>query len=178
MGRFDYRGVEETASALVAISRELKGNPSPEKEGGYLTVVPSGFSEGVHVLEIGSFPEEKYDKYRSLSAEKASRVFANWLRAPFNERSRDDVVSSYQTRDPDLNMWGGAVVFDSRTNFEVVRYPNIVSFSGLSELADEALSYVIGRSLHYGEGPDLLQKIKDTSGNELIDEMIGRFSKL
>ncbi len=174
MMSISYLGALEKANYLIGISREIKENPSPNKRGGALFMALGGFSEQV-ILAVGDIPEDKREKYRMIASEKAHRVYAHWLRGKWLNRE-DHVVSSYQTRDPDNLMWGGAILFENVPNPLAPR-PSIISFSGLSEWADEALSFVIGHSFGLDVDKSLVSKVKDISKNPLLDDMLFRFEK-
>jgi hypothetical protein len=171
--KFNPEEVAKRAKYLIEISKELKENPSPEKSGGYLTLVIDGFDDFTSLRVGEKIPAEKLVKYEIFSQEKAHRVYAHWLRKfPFEKSLQ--IVSSYQSRNPKEEKWGGAVLF----NKEVKDYePDIVSFSGLSEFADEALSYIIGYCLGFQKNDGLLEKIKEVSKNPMVDEMFSRFNE-
>ena len=180
--QIDTKDVKEKGTALLRFYNELN---SDNKDGGYLTIADRGFINGSEYFTIGKIPSDKRSKYVSFSQEKAHRVLTHWLRSSFVDKNIDvakhgiifpedgeSVVSSYQTRNPDLGMWGGAVLFE-----QMYSNPNIVSFSGLPELADEALSYILGKDLGLVRDQGLLQKIKEISNNPFVDDMRERFKR-
>ena len=71
----------------------------------------------IMVLSIGSVSPEKGEKYLANCIEKTKRLAAH-----------PEQLSSWESRDPAKNQWGGAV----RGNY-------IYSLSGLPELGDEAV---------------------------------------
>ena len=155
--------IKET-KRLIDISKTIETNTAPQKSGGYLTLGYGGF-EKKKVLPIGDFPEEKAEKYFRLSQEKAHRVYSDWLRNP------NETISSYQTRNPEENKWGGAVLFNKDKG-------NIVSFSGLSEIADEALSLSLGFYLELMQDESYekeFEKIVKISNNNIFYEMFSKF---
>ncbi len=103
---------------LVTAAVKLDGNPSPEKQGGYLTVICGNNSVMELQSIIGQIVLEKKDKYREFSEEKPTRLMWN----PAH-------VSSHQSRDPENGQWGGAI--------RAGKY--FIGFSGLPELLDEAV---------------------------------------
>lgn len=108
------------------------------REGGWIHISdPKG--EVIAYERIGAVggPDKKV-KYRKLAAEKAMRL-----------REHPEHVTSWQSRDPDHDRWGGAI----RTNDGWV-----FSFSGLPELWDEAL--LTGIVCIYE--PENYQYLKDT----------------
>lgn len=106
----------------------LPNNPSPEKQGGYLAVFDHRGHLGF-VCRIGEVPDDKADKYFALAVEKGRRLI-----------SRYDHSSSFESRDPNADQWGGAVRMNNGWIF---------SFSGLPELADEALMLISGVSIRW-----------------------------
>jgi hypothetical protein len=156
---------KEAAEYLVDISRKLNGNPNPEKSGGWLTILynPRGIS-GKNVLSVGNFPTEKNFKYHNLSQEKAYRLLAHHFRD-------EEAFSSYQTRKPEENKWGGAVLED------VPSISRIISFSGLAEKIDEALSLSLIQYLNGYLNENLAKKVVEFSENEFYEPMIKDFKK-
>ena len=80
------------------------------------------------LLPIGGVLEEKAEKYCAFAMEKVARL----ARHP-------DHRTSYESRDPEENKWGGAV--------RIGDY--IFSMSGLPELADEAVMLTTASLYHY-----------------------------
>lgn len=120
----------------------------PERKGGYF----SAFESDESVLNgycvsgvcVGTSPAAKNLRYQTLSAEKAFRLAA-----------RPDDLSSWQSRDPNDDKWGGAVRGDT----------SIFSFSGLPELADEAISLYV--AIEFEElTPEKAMEIAKISSNE------------
>jgi hypothetical protein len=94
-----------------------------QKSSGYLTVFDAaGGGEIILISRIGICPPEKAKKYLTLSLEKSGRLFSQPLH-----------YASFQSRNPAEDKWGGAITAGSI----------IISFSGLSEMADEALSVYV-----------------------------------
>ncbi len=149
------------ASRLITISQKIPSNPDRTREGGVLTVGVDGFSQK-HVLDIGSYPADKGDKYTRLSQEKAHRAYAHWLRQP------EVAVSSWQTRNPQEMMFGGAVLFPP-----IKESPNIISFSGLAEITDEAISLVLGCYLGLAQR-GYADKVAGISENQVYEELFKR----
>lgn len=89
-----------------------------EHRGGFLCILTPGMPAPDLVTWIGECPWHRAERRFRLSQEKATRLAAH-----------PDHFSSWQSRNPDKDQWGGAI----RT-----RGP-IVSFSGLPEKADEAI---------------------------------------
>jgi hypothetical protein len=106
------------------------------------------------VCKFGDLPSDS----RSLEfcQEKATRVL------------KSGSSSSWLTRDPEKNQWGGAV----RVHEDVV-----LSFSGLPEDADEALVLVLAVYLDLIDLNDA-QKIADQSGNEKFIQLFQEVNRL
>jgi hypothetical protein len=83
------------------------------------------------VARIGEVSQAKHQKYHDFSAEKALRL------QTYSHSDGHQHVSSWQSRDPDQDRWGGAILAGM----------HILSFSGLPELADEALMLAVAVKL-------------------------------
>ena len=150
------------ADRLIAISQEIPSNPDRTRAGGVLTVGLEGFSQK-YVLNLGTYSPNKREKYTRLSQEKAHRVYANWLRQP------EVTVSSWQTRNPEEMMFGGAVLFPP-----IDESPNIISFSGLAEVTDEALCLVLAYHLGLSPVPNYANRVIEISKNPVYEELLKR----
>lgn len=112
-------GVVGEAVGLVIEHLDREAGKPQERRGGYFCYgleTPAGASLLVHA-QIGRVRFEKEDKYCAFSLEKMERLVG-----------RPGDCSSWQTRDPDHDMYGGAIRAKGA----------ILSFSGLPEEADEA----------------------------------------
>lgn len=109
-----------------------------ERHGGYLTIMDAKTGVVVVTMRVGIVMPEKEEKYISFSIEKARRLYTT-------HKLDASIVTSIQTRDPDTNKWGGAVWSEYW----------IVSFSGLPELADEALSTCVAAGLENHPMPEV-----------------------
>jgi len=157
------------ANKLVRYSQKISGNPAPEKKGGFLTFL-SGRANGsvielVAPLPIGTYDTRKIEKYVRIAQEKAFRLYAHWLRAP------DEALSSFQTRNPEEIMWGGAVLFNLSKLEGHLRTCKIISFSGLAEVTDEALSLDLGYRLGIEQDENVAKRIVEISQNPVYEEM-------
>lgn len=83
-------------------------------------------------------------------------MYSDWLRDPEN------TISSWQTRNRDDNRYGGAVLFNPNKNPD--RSGDIISFSGLTEEMDEALSLVLGGYAGI-KTPIIRDRVLEISGN-------------
>ena len=97
-----------------------------DSRGGYLCVadLTSGFPLLIQL--IGSARLDKMSKYFELCQEKALRLAQN-----------PKHMTSWESRDETQNMYGGAIR----------QAEKIISFSGLTEEADEALSLRVGNCI-------------------------------
>ncbi len=116
---------QKMLSHLVAFSetlqRELFKLELTEKLGGYLTIMHRGTGAILATILIGEIPVEKMEKYRTLSIEKATRVF------------NENLSSSAQSRNPEQEKYAGAIAGDKF----------IYAFSGDSEENDEVHSLML-----------------------------------
>ena len=149
----------DTANSFVDLSRNLLSNEKPEKAGGYLLIGLDDLSVK-EILKIGECDPKKISKYVTIVQEKAYRLYADWLRDSTS-------VSSWQTRDPDMNRWGGAVLFGANAGNSD---RNIISFSGLTEAADEAVSLALGKNLGFANS-DYLERVAEISNNAVSREL-------
>jgi len=120
-----------------------------EQDGGFLSIISSEDGRLLLRRPIGTYNKENEDKYKDFSLEKAQRLFRNLSK---------DHYSSWQSRNPEKEAWGGAILAKSL----------IISFSGLPELHDEAFSLVMAVKLdvlNYFEA----KNITVISGNEAFN---------
>jgi len=116
--------IVEWVNRYVELAQQIPGFPK-EKDSGYC-VVKCLEGRTLLVFQVGQVPFEKVGKYLCLADEKANRL---GIHAGLGHRS------SWQSRDG-LNKWGGAVLVGDL----------IFSFSGLPELADEAVMLLAARA--------------------------------
>lgn len=159
--------MKPVASRLIRISNDLPSNPSSGRTGGYLTLMTTDPVIAVQSVLVGEVADsEKLAKYSNLSREKALRLQADRLRD-------GESISSWQTREPGIKRYGGAVFFAGEHASHRPGY--IVSFSGLAELTDEALSLTLGRFFKLGSD-DIAQRVVEVSGNKVYAEMQRAFN--
>jgi hypothetical protein len=121
------------------------------KSSGYFTIGNLLGDAPLAVIKIGDVPEEKAAKYFSFSQEKYNR-----LRKMYSEHGH---MTSWQSRDESKDMWGGAIIVA-----DLDHNRHILSFSGLPELADEALMINVARyfnSSHIQLDSDEMAKISN-----------------
>jgi len=140
---------------IVSIEREiLRLNellpPGEKRGGGYLciTKMKGDIPEDAPflIIQVGAPTREKVLKYLEFSQEKALRLSAH-----------PDHISSWQSRDYESNRYGGAIRAEGY----------ILSFSGLTELADEAVLVNTAFRLGLISGGRCFE-IAKVSGNNLI----------
>lgn len=110
-------------NAWYAVGVAVAALKDRQRLGGYFCLLSRAAAPDPFVFyhePVGAVGPEKAEKYFNLSLEKAIRV---------GTRGHQ---SSWQSRDPDSGKWGGAIIAGSW----------ILSFSGLPELADEAVMLV------------------------------------
>ena len=130
----------------LALERLSKVSDFNGKEGGMFCLIKESTGElMVEPTLIGTINNGKQDKYAKLCVEKANRLRT--------ERAKNSHWLSWQSRDPENEMWGGAFCDGDC----------IWSFSGLNEHQDEAVviiaAHLDGRIMN-GE-PQALAEISD-----------------
>lgn len=110
---------EQCSIAMESVVQRFKDHEGwSGRAGGYFSVADAKNGLPLLTILIGEVPLNKAPKYREFAEEKNGRL-----------ASHPDHQSSYESRNPDRNEWGGAIrVMDK-----------LLSFSGLPELGDEAL---------------------------------------
>ena len=96
------------------------------RSGGYFCVSEPERGFPILVTPVGIIPVEKGEKYLSFCQEKAKRL-----------ASHQDHRSSWESRNPVADQWGGAVCVSSVETL-------IFSISGFPELGDEAIMLATG----------------------------------
>ena len=157
-----FGSMASVAYKLVRLSTKLGSNPNPERMGGYLFWAPYNLS-AMCSTRIGEVSDpSKGDKYLGFSREKIFRTYADFI------RDSDITVSSWQTRNERAHQYGGAVLFNrSGTVDEPV---DVISFSGLAEQVDEAVSLMIGHELGLTD-ESFIGRVLVLSGNEVFPEL-------
>jgi len=146
------------AQRTVTAFTELPNSDSKGKEGGFLTIRDKGTGHILITLLIGKVPHEKAAKYHGLSQEKGGRIHN---RIGLGENH----ISSWQSRNPDSGLWGGAI---ATKKF-------IVSFSGMPELGDEAIVLAIAMQMKWLNQQEA-EKIASTSQNPFFIQLCSRLA--
>lgn len=131
----DSERIIEVLKLVVKIFSEIPDFEN--KNCGYFTILDVKSNEIILHQEIGFCPEEKKDKYRSLSLEKAKRLYSKpHDTSSFQSRNPSAEVISLDLKEPfNWGHWGGAI--------RIPKADLILSFSGLPELGDEAVMLVV-----------------------------------
>lgn len=137
-----------------------------ERAGGYLSVaIPSLFPR-VFRMPFGEMRFDKSGRYSELCMEK-------WLRL---RRSEFSIWTSFETRNPnasivlstgeysDLGEWGGAT---RATSTGATYLGDFLSFSGLPELWDEAVVFVLAIALGWLDRGFVLERISEDRNSHL-----------
>lgn len=160
----DVEQLRITANKLVYLSTKLPSNEAPERKGGELTIALRDMGE-IRIVPVGTVMDmDKASMYKRFSQEKAHRLYSDWLRNP-------ETISSWQTRQEEIDRYGGAVLF-----YDSNSAPGIISFSGLKEHVDEAVSLSIGKAQGWIDD-NLIGKIIRVSKNLVFPEMWDAYEK-
>ncbi|MEI6040504.1 MAG: hypothetical protein WCP91_04105 [Candidatus Berkelbacteria bacterium] len=130
--------IDRVPNAVNTAFADVLKAPSAQKllescdTGGYFCLKVIGREELlIEPMLIGEVSDDNKDEYIELCQEKVHRLEAEFLADPQHVRS------SYQSRDPENNKWGGAI-----TGFDNDGTGYLFGFSGLPELCDEAIMVV------------------------------------
>ena len=141
---------------MIELIQKIPGFPN-EKNSGYCTIISVADGRVLLSFQVGHCPREKFEKYYSFSHEKAQRL---------RKFVFDGHVSSWQSRDESAGQWGGAISAGSV----------IFSFSGLPELADEAIMLMAAVTCNF-MSPETAIEIARISGNKFftdLDQLLGQ----
>jgi len=145
-------------SKLVDLSTRLVSNEAPERKGGVFTYLPREGSE-MQSYRVGVIADEDLVKFFRFSREKVHRALADWMRNP-------DTVSSWETRDEEMQRYGGGILINHPEAGQDYR-PGALAFSGLKEHVDEAISIVAARDFGLIT-PGQARRIVTISGNTKV----------
>jgi len=147
-----FRGqlIDDLSVGLAEVLSIL-GDEADGREGGFFRFFtinwfgPEAFTPVQHVAElVGRVPTDKFPKYEEFSREKAERIIRNL-------KNGESHVSSWQSRDPDRERYGGAIMVHIPAWQVGGGAPSvaILTFSGLPEKADEALMIWVAYQLSW-----------------------------
>jgi len=108
---------------------------------------------------VGEVDGDKFEKYHFISNEKGMRLARNL---------KHGHVSSWQSRNPDNDEYGGAIYFIIKLGDESFRV--IFSFSGLPEKGDEAAMIMAANDMDQLRLP-ACSKIIDASENDIAIDL-------
>jgi hypothetical protein len=114
---------------------KLQKEKCPDRPGGYFCFADGATGQIYVIARLGDPASAKAEKYMSLCQEKAFRL-----------SQHDRHASSWQSRDEDLDRFGGAIRGHAQRMSGVFQ-PVILSFSGLTEACDEELMIALGLRL-------------------------------
>ena len=110
---------------------------------------------------MGTPAPEWYDGTRDISKEKAKRL---------SSKENYEHISSWQSRNPDLKRYGGAIKIHTKVmntfSRDIENVILILSFSGLPEVGDEALVLLLAREMGW-LSEARITTYTEISGNEL-----------
>lgn len=154
-----FATVDEVTKRLLKL-KEYKDLDKPKRKGGYFVLLDKIRGVVLYKIIVGVPYENSMKRYWDFSEEKARRLM-------FHKKH----FSGWQSRDFEKEEYGGAVTAPrgSRGLKEGKRY--VLSFSGLPEMADEAICAVVAMVFHWITWGDA-QKIIAVSGNTLIKPLL------
>ncbi|MDD5342350.1 MAG: hypothetical protein PHI73_03365 [Patescibacteria group bacterium] len=116
---------------LLNLITKLPENDKPGRRGVYLCVREQQTGLVVLLMPFGQFEDNRFaDGCFDFAQEKTMRLLGH-----------PDHISSWQSRSPDLRLWGGGIVCPN------VRL--IVALSGLTEAGDEALAVTLAYKMNW-----------------------------
>ncbi len=146
--------LELVRSLILSVAAVFPRGEVPSPPIGYFTLRSAKDGRVLLVSEIGDTLAEKREAWLFNSQEKGKRLFEN-----------PNDLSSWESRDPDhptQKKWGGAI-----------RTPDyILSFSGLPELADEALCAIVALKMLWinsGQAYEIFATSRNGVAADLID---------
>lgn len=142
--KIDLPRLIDCADYIVRATSRILSSPNEEFRGGYLVVHEVASNSVELLIRLGSFNPEKAPQQIEFAMEKAARLHLYIL------ASQHD-FASYDTRDPDKNLWGGAIN----------AHEYIYSFSGLPELWDEAAMFVLAIHLGNLQAAEVLEHLRE-----------------
>lgn len=131
----DELSLEFILSSMKKILANANFLEKENSQGGFLTLMDAIDGEIIFTVPFGEIEKEKEEKYFNFSQEKAKRLFS---------QIPNGHTSSYQSKNEEEEKFAGAIYFKFYW-----RLPIIFSFSGKSELLDEAMVYVLGERISW-----------------------------
>ncbi len=143
-----------TVGDMAEIIQAENGKEKPRRDSGYFTLYDAASIKGIPIIifAVDVCPPEKREQYFAYSQEKAVRLAQN-----------SEHISSWQSRNPEKNCYGGAIRVGPAKNL-------IMSFSGLPELADEAVMLATALRLLWMSHDEAIQ-IAKASNNQYFGKL-------
>jgi hypothetical protein len=146
-------GVIELVERIIDwYNRNLITNGEAPKTG-YFTVRCGRTGFVLLQCQVGECRDEKASKYRYFSEEKGKRLFRRRCQGLSD-------ISSWQSKDEDAAQYAGAIYISDL----------ILSFSGLPELADEAVMLCLAKRVGWAS-PTEIAKILSLNNNPVYSEL-------
>ena len=158
-----YR-LDDILSVVLEKVLEDYGDDDPDKSGIcriYYAVDPTNGIEGWHELRgarVGEREEYRWEAIGNYSQEKTHR-----LMKLFAHDNR--IVSSRQSRRPNFWEYGGAIILSANIPDLGGLVLILISFSGLSEQADETFGMLLAKKMGWCNGFGQFEKLVGYSGN-------------
>lgn len=117
--------IAKVAGAMLKILITFPQNVKDARTGGFLVIADRRWGDILRVFAVGTINPDKLDRYLFNAQEKVRRLFGH---------QTDGHLSSFQSRNEELQQWTGAVTMGDV----------LIGFSGLCEASDEALCLALG----------------------------------
>jgi len=160
----DVGDIADRAAELFNIFHSLPQYNQKDLKGGVLVLVPDETCASCFSVTIGEVPNNDPTKYCKIAMSKCA-VLRNAKRAR----------SSYALRDESCGIYGGGISFRHKweTDFHVYTFSGkaYLAFSGLPELADEALVLVLAIDMGWTTEKKA-KKIVQASANPYFEPLL------
>ena len=153
------RAVRE-AFAEVIVESESQGLLDQDDTGGCFCLLMLGATDFlIAPMQVGEVPDGKAAKYTILCQEKARRLV--------DQFKQNGHVTSWQSRDPEKGLWGGAILGPDGQERQYA-----FSFSGLPEACDEAVSLLVAVKVDHLTGEAALEIGTASGSDEILVECL------
>lgn len=157
--RMSFDQIVDTVGGVVSRMHRILLEEDIDKSSGYFTIAGAENNRPLLVVSIGSIPKRKTEEYLFFSIENSQRLA--------EMRDLNNHCSSWQSRDEESKYWGGAVSLNQSFIF---------SFSGLLELADEAV--MLGAAWRLGLiSREYAEKVAGISDNQYFRKLYESYSE-
>ncbi len=156
------RLVSAVLAIVVELIEEVLALTVPKKLGGYFCLLDHATNTFlIPPTLVGEIMNGKGGKYSEFCVEKAKRT--SMLMDMDTDRAHpSDLLLSWESRNPEKQRWGGAV------GCGISGYRFVFSFSGLSEMEDEAVMLLVVARL--GVLENFIRRVAKVSGNSIITD--------